>query len=216
MHVIYGGTFDPVHHGHLRLSLELKDYLAVAQVHLVPSYTPPHRGATGASADQRLRLLQLAIAGEPALAIDSRELDRGGKSFTADTLRQLRAELGPDCPLVMAVGTDAFAGFDRWRQWQEILALAHIVVVSRPGPVLDPQGVPAFLLSKHCVEHGDELKSSPCGRIVMFAPPLLDISATAIRQRLAEGHSARYLLPWQALAEIHRQGLYGACPAVEL
>jgi nicotinate-nucleotide adenylyltransferase len=207
MHVIYGGTFDPVHHGHLRLSLELKDYLAVAQVHLVPSYTPPHRGVTGASADQRLRLLQLAIAGEPALAIDSRELDRGGKSFTADTLRQLRAELGPDCPLVMAVGTDAFAGFDRWRQWQEILALAHIVVVSRPGPVLDPQGVPAFLLSKHCVEHGNELKSSPCGRIVMFAPPLLDISATAIRQRLAEGHSARYLLPWQALAEIHRQGL---------
>jgi nicotinate-nucleotide adenylyltransferase len=88
MHVIYGGTFDPVHHGHLRLSLELKDYLAVAQVHLVPSYTPPHRGVTGASADQRLRLLQLAIAGEPALAIDSRELDRGGKSFTADTLRR--------------------------------------------------------------------------------------------------------------------------------
>ena len=216
MHIIYGGTFDPVHHGHLRLGLELKDYLEVAQVHLVPSYIPPHRGETGATAAQRLQLLQLAIAGEPALAIDARELDRGGKSFTADTLRQLRAELGPDCPLVMAVGTDAFAGFDRWREWQEILGLAHIVVVSRPGPALDPKGVPAFLLSKHYLEQGSELKKSPCGRIVMFTPPLLDISATAIRQRLGAGLSVRYLLPRQALAEIHRQGLYGACHAMEL
>lgn len=215
MHAIYGGTFDPVHHGHLRLGLELKDYLGVSQVHLVPSHIPPHRGATGATAAQRLRLLQLAIAGEPALMIDSRELNRGGESFTADTLRQLRAELGPDCSLIMALGTDAFAGFDRWRQWQEILTLAHIVVVSRPGAELDPQSVPASLLAQHYLEHGEELKNSPCGRIVMFAPPLLDISATGIRQRLALGQSARYLLPRQALVEIHRQGLYGACPDAE-
>ena len=216
MHVIYGGTFDPVHHGHLRLALELGDYLGVAQVHLVPSFIPPHRGTTGASAAQRLRLLQLAITGEPALAIDQRELNRGGESVTADTLRQLRAELGASCPLVMTVGTDSFAGFDRWREWQQILTLAHIVVVSRPGPALDPHGVPASLLAQHRLDNGAELKNSPCGRILMFAPPLLDISATAIRRHLAAGHSVRYLLPESTRLEIHRQGLYSACPVAEV
>lgn len=216
MHAIYGGTFDPVHHGHLRLGLELADFLGVAQVHLVPSFTPPHREATAATAAQRLQFLQLSIAGEPMLAIDQRELHRGGESFTADTLRQLRAEIGEHCPLVMAVGTDAFAGFERWRDWQKILALAHIVVVSRPGSALDPHGIPATLLAQYRVDNVVELHTRPCGAIVMFAPPLLDISATAIRQRLAAGQSVRYLLPEPVRLEIHKQGLYGACPVAEV
>lgn len=123
MHVIYGGTFDPIHHGHLRLALEVSEALEVSQVHLVPSHIPPHRASTGASPEQRLEMIRQAIAGEPALALDEQEVHRGGASYTADTLRHIRAELGPDCPLVMVVGTDAFSSFDRWREWQEIPGL---------------------------------------------------------------------------------------------
>src|SRR5690554_3923091 len=103
MHVIYGGTFDPIHHGHLRLALEVSDALAVDRVHLVPCHIPPHRGDTGATSAQRLELIRLAIAGEERLRVDDRELQRAGASYTADTLRQLRQELGAEAPLVMVV-----------------------------------------------------------------------------------------------------------------
>ncbi|AOY90252.1 nicotinic acid mononucleotide adenylyltransferase [Marinobacter salinus] len=213
MHVIYGGTFDPVHHGHLRLALEISDRLGVDQVSLMPCHIPPHRGDTGASSGQRLRLLELAIADEPQLRIDDRELTRAGASYTADTLRQLRNELGPDEPLVMVVGTDAFAGFDRWREWQQIPDLAHIVVVRRPGPELASDGVPARLLAERSAHDPDALRAQPCGLILELDPPLLDISATGIRGRIADGRSPRYLVPDSVWLEIRRQGLYGACPA---
>ncbi|KAA1173159.1 nicotinate-nucleotide adenylyltransferase [Marinobacter salinexigens] len=212
MHVIYGGTFDPIHHGHLRLALELSDRLGVPRIHLVPCHIPPHRGETGASSAQRLRLLELAIAGESQLAIDSRELDRAGASYTADTLRQLRREVGEDEPLVMVVGTDAFAGFDRWRDWQQIPGLAHIVVVRRPGPPLDPSGKPARLLAERAAEDVSALYGKPGGLILELDPPLLDISATGIRERIGEGRSPRYLIPDPVWDEIRRMGLYGACP----
>src|SRR5690554_8106228 len=125
MHVIYGGTFDPIHHGHLRLALEVSDALAVDRVHLVPCHIPPHRGDMGATSAQRLELIRLAITGEDRLRVDDRELQRAGASYTADTLRQLRQELGAEAPLVMVVGTDSFAGFDRWQDWQQIPELAR-------------------------------------------------------------------------------------------
>ncbi|WP_040886501.1 nicotinate-nucleotide adenylyltransferase [Marinobacter santoriniensis] len=212
MHVIYGGTFDPVHHGHLRLAIELCDRLGVANVSLVPCHIPPHRGDTGASAGQRLTLLELAIRDEASLRIDDRELRRAGASYTADTLRQLRAELGPDEPLVMVVGTDAFASFDRWREWDMIPELAHIVVVQRPGPALDPDGQPAKLLAERKVSDPARLRESPAGLVLALDAPLLDISATGIRDRIAQGRSPRYLIPDGVWAEIRRQGLYGACP----
>ncbi|MBD3641033.1 MAG: nicotinate-nucleotide adenylyltransferase [Marinobacter sp.] len=212
MHVIYGGTFDPIHHGHLRLAIELCDRLEVDRVSLVPCHIPPHRGDTGASASQRLRLMELAVQGEPRLHIDDRELRRAGASYTADTLRQLRGELGPDYPLVMVVGTDAFAGFDRWREWERIPELAHIVVVRRPGPALDPGSTPARLLAGRKVEDVGSLRSAPAGCILELDPPLLDISATGIRERIAAGRSPRYLIPDSVWDEIRQQGLYGACP----
>ena len=212
MHVIYGGTFDPVHHGHLRLALEISDRLGVDYVSLVPCHIPPHRGQTGASSSQRLELLRLAVAGEPQLRIDDRELSREGASYTADTLRQLRAELGPDEPLVMVVGTDAFAAFDRWREWQQIPGLAHVVVVRRPGPALDPSSEPARLLAERGVESPEALHDSPCGCVLELDPPLLDVSATGIRERIGDGRSPRYLVPDSVWTEIRRQGLYGACP----
>ncbi|MFO7530405.1 MAG: nicotinate-nucleotide adenylyltransferase [Marinobacter sp.] len=212
MHVIYGGTFDPIHHGHLRLAIELCDRLEVERVSLVPCHIPPHRGDTGASAAQRLKLMELALQGEPRLSIDDRELRRAGASYTADTLRQLRQELGPDHPLVMVVGTDAFAGFDRWREWERIPELAHIVVVRRPGPALDPESTPARLLERRKVEGVGSLRSTPAGCILELDPPLLDISATGIRERIATGRSPRYLIPDSVWEEIRRQELYGACP----
>ncbi|MDX1598367.1 MAG: nicotinate-nucleotide adenylyltransferase [Marinobacter sp.] len=212
MHVIYGGTFDPVHHGHLRLAIELRDRLGVSEISLVPCHIPPHRGATGASSTQRLKLLQLAIADEAGLVVDDRELTRQGASFTSDTLRQLREELGEQEPLVMVVGTDAFAGFDRWREWQRIPQLAHVAVVKRPGPGLDPEGVPAKLLRDHGVSDADQLHRTPGGCFLELNPPLLDISATGIRDRILSGRSPRYLLPDSVWREIRSMGLYGACP----
>ncbi|MDO3723061.1 nicotinate-nucleotide adenylyltransferase [Marinobacter sp. chi1] len=212
MHLVYGGTFDPVHHGHLRMALEVSDRLGGEQVHLMPCHIPPHRGGTGASSEQRLRLLELAVDGEPQLVVDDRELRRGGASYTADTLRQLRAERGQDTPLAIIVGTDAFAGFDRWREWRAIPELAHIIIVRRPGYQLDAHGEPARLLAERGVSAPDALYDRPCGRLLALDLPLLDISATDIRARIGDGRSPRYLLPESVWREIRAQGLYSACP----
>src|SRR5690554_1770060 len=212
MHVICGGTFDPIHHGHLRLALEVADALAVDRVHLVPCHIPPHRNGTGATSGQRLDMIRLAIEGEPCLRVDDRELRRAGASFTADTLRQLRNELGPEQQLVMVVGTDAFAGFGQWREWRKIPELAHIVVVRRPGSELAAGSDAARLLEARRVAAPDALQRTPCGHILELEPPLLDISATGIRQRIADGRSPRYLVPDPVWQRIQAQGLYGACP----
>jgi len=216
MHVIYGGTFDPIHHGHLRLALEVCDALAVPRIHLVPCHIPPHRGDTGAGSQQRLALIRQAIAGEGALQVDDRELRRAGASYTADTLRQLRGELGPDEPLVMVVGTDAFASFDRWREWQSIPELAHIVVVQRPGADL-PEGSEADnLVRQRRAGCAQALNEQPCGLVLELDPPLLDISATGIRQRIADGRSPRYLMPDDVWRTIQTNGLYGACTSARV
>lgn len=209
MHVIYGGTFDPIHHGHLRLAIEIRERLRVASVSLVPSFVPPHREQPGATPEQRLKLLSLALENEPGLCVDDREIRREGASFTAETLRQLRDTLGPEEPLAMVVGTDAFAGFDRWRDWQEIPGLAHIVVVHRPGAPLNPGSVPAGLLRDRGLASVSALHDRPCGGMLELDPPLLDISATGIRERISAGRSPRYLFPESVWAEIQRLGLYG-------
>jgi len=211
MHIIYGGTFDPIHHGHLRLALEVCDALGVEQINLVPCHIPPHRGDTGADSEQRLGLIRLAITGERALQVDDRELRRAGASYTAETLRQLREELGPDEPLVMVVGTDAFAAFDRWREWQDIPELAHIVVVRRPGADLPAGSEAEKLVNVRRAGSCQALHDSPCGLVMELDPPLLDISATGIRERIADGRSPRYLMPDTVWQSICSQALYGVC-----
>ncbi|KPP98227.1 nicotinate-nucleotide adenylyltransferase [Marinobacter sp. HL-58] len=210
MHVIYGGTFDPIHHGHLRLAVELRERLGVPEVSLMPCHVPPHRDQPGATSEQRVALLKLAIADEPGLALDDRELGRDGASYTAETLRQVRAELGPHEPLTMVLGTDSFAGFDRWQEWQRIPELAHIVVVRRPGPGLAPGSVPERLLQERRVDSVEALYGAPCGHILELDPPLLDISATGVRERILSGRSPRYLLPDSVWQEIRHRRLYGA------
>lgn len=215
MHVIYGGTFDPIHNGHLRLAIELRERLAVPSVSLIPSHIPPHRERPGASSADRLALLQLAVANEPGLVVDDRELAREGASYSADTLRQLRQELGESEPLVMVLGSDAFASFDKWQDWQSIAELAHVVVIPRPGGQLQPDSVPAQLLAASTASNLNSLWAAPAGCFLWLELPLLDISATAIREQIHQGRSPRYLLPDKVLAEIRARGLYDCEPLTQ-
>lgn len=210
LHLVFGGTFDPVHHGHLRMAVELKERLGVSSVHLMPSKVPPHRAQPGASAQARLDLLALAVAGEPGLQVDDRELRRDSPSWTADSLQQLRDELGPSCPLAMVVGTDAFAGFDSWHDWQRIPELAHIVVIRRLGRELAAGSAPLQLQQARATDSVEALHRQPAGLVLSLELPLLDISATMVRERLAAGRSARYLVPDRVLQEIQARGLYGS------
>ncbi len=136
---LFGGTFDPIHYGHLRPLWEVKEALKFDQLRLIPSFIPPHRGKPGASAKQRLEMLRLAVADVPDYEVDERELQRGGPSYTVETLQSLRNELG-DQPLCWVMGLDAFLGLASWYQWRRITELAHIVVTQRPGSQHPTQG----------------------------------------------------------------------------
>ena len=204
---VLGGTFDPVHIGHLRSALELRERLAFEQVRLMPCHRPPHRAQPGASAEQRLRMLELALAGETELCADARELRRPGPSYTFDTLTELRAELGAHCSLSLIMGADAFAGLDTWHRWRELPQLAHIVVMARPDCPLPAEGPVAELLRALRAEPA-VLREKICGAIVPVALTPLPISATAIRELLRSGRSPRYLLPDAVWSFIREHALY--------
>ncbi|MGE7138423.1 nicotinate-nucleotide adenylyltransferase [Luteibacter sp. NPDC031894] len=187
---ILGGTFDPVHHGHLRAAWEAAEALG-AEVRLVPARTPPHRPPPVADAAGRVALLRAALTGQDRLTIDTRELERDGPSYTVDTLASLRADVGPDRPLVLLVGADAFAGLASWHLWQDLFTFAHLGVLSRPGAVPAPAGaLAAFVAGRRAPRvHG------PAGSVVDIAITPLDIAATAIRESFAAGNEPRFLLP---------------------
>ncbi len=204
---ILGGTFDPVHNGHLRLAVQLRDLLGLAQVRLIPSARPPHREAPVASPGQRAKWIRVAVAGEPGLILDSRELMRDGPSYTVDTLAELRAEL-PDTPLCLAMGDDVFAALDQWHQWERLLELAHLVVVPRPGVTTKLPPRIAKLSEKHESQDVRLLRSKLQGCIYHTQFPLLEISGSEIRELLGAGKSPRYLLPEEVLGEIQDLEVY--------
>ena len=206
---ILGGTFDPVHFGHLRTALELRQALGLAEMRLMPASLPPHREAPGSGAAHRLEMLRLAVAGEPALCVDDRELRRAGPSYSYDTLASLRQELGPARPLVMALGVDAFALLDTWHRWRELAGLASIAVISRPGAALPASGPVAELLAARRCEPA-ALAGAPAGRIALLELTPLGISATQIRTLIAAGGTPRYLLPDPVWHYILQHQLYGA------
>jgi nicotinate-nucleotide adenylyltransferase len=187
--------------------VELRERLGFEQVRLVPCHRPPHRSQPGASASQRLRMLELALAGETRLCADARELRRPGPSYTFDTLSELRAELGADCSLSLIMGADAFAGLDTWHRWRELPRLAHIVVMARPDCPLPVDGPVAELLCELRAEPA-VLREKICGAIVPVALTPLPISATAIRELLCSGRSPRYLLPDAVWSFIREHALY--------
>lgn len=207
---VFGGTFDPIHFGHLRLAEEMAEGLGLSQVRFIPAGQPPHRGAPRTAAVHRLEMVRRAIAGNPRFEVDAREVERPDPSYTVNTLTALRAELGNEQPLWLLLGADAFAGLPGWHQWQRLFALANIVVAARPGAnLMQPDGLPEELkheLSQRQVPDGSA--TGPAGSVVLQHMTALDISATRIRATLARQDSARYLLPDAVLDYIHEHQLY--------
>ena len=208
---IFGGTFDPVHIGHLRTAVELREHLDLDELRLMPSARPPHREQPGVSAEHRLAMLQLAI-GKGTLAAgllaDDRELRREGLSYTVETLAQLRGELGGDVALCLCIGMDSLVNLHTWQRWQALSDYAHIVVAARPGWHLPETGPVAQWLAGRCTDDPKLLSKSPSGRVLVEAMTLLPVSATQIREDLATGSSVRYLVPDAVIQYIHQHGLY--------
>jgi nicotinate-nucleotide adenylyltransferase len=210
---LLGGTFDPVHYGHLRFADAVRRALGLSQVRLVPARDPPHRDGPKASAADRLAMLKLAVTEFPGLVVDERELRREGKSYTVDTLTTLRREF-PDHPLLLLLGADAFRGLTTWHRWRELFDLAHLVVVERPGVDLETELPPPLLaiLRERLVADPESLLSRPAGAILRQPIAPLDVSATEIREHIARGAGAaemnRGLLPPAVLAYIDLHHLY--------
>lgn len=208
---LFGGTFDPVHYGHLRLAEEAIEQLGLAGVRWIPAGQPPHRGTPQVSAAQRLAMVERSTAGNPRFSVDPAEVEAAQASYTVLTLRRLRAQFGPAQSLVLLVGADAFAGLPTWHRWTELFALAHVAVSHRPGFPVHPDHLPPVLAECWRARWSPEvacLQQAAAGRIVSFAMTQLDISATQIRRLLANGRSPRYLLPDSVLGYIHQHHLY--------
>lgn len=209
--VLYGGTFDPVHDGHLAIARSARDALS-ATVRLMPAADPPHRAPPGASAADRVAMLRLALDDADGLALDLRELWREGRSWTVDTLRDLRAEIGARPPVALLVGADSFAGLPAWKEWEALFELAHFVVASRDGAPLagelaDPLEA---ALAGRIAASAQALRESPAGQVWFLRQPLHPNSASDIRARIAGGRPWRHLLPLAVAGYIQDHGLYGA------
>lgn len=205
---VLGGTFNPVHYGHLRSALELVEHLGLAQLRLMPCAEPPHRDTPGVSAEHRANMVELAIADEPHLVCDRRELDRSGPSYTIESLEAVRSELGEQTSLSLVMGFDAFLKLDSWYRWQDLLAVAHIVVIGRPGWQLPKEGTVADWLARHRIDSASALRAAPSGGIFIEELRPLPISSTEIRSLLQSGNSVRYLLPDEVIDYIHTHALY--------
>lgn len=210
---IFGGTFDPIHFGHLRLAQELAESIHVEEVRFIPGGTPPHRAAPQVTAQQRLDMAALAIGDNLLFKIDDREVRRSGPGYTIDTLNEIRQELGSARPMCLLLGADAFLELATWHRWHELFALAHIVIAHRPG--FPPESWPARMPEPLAREYAARLMRqpfavhlSPAGGIVTQAIAALDISASMIRDSLARGVSPRYLLPDPVLDYIRSHQLY--------
>ncbi len=214
---ILGGTFDPIHHGHLRIAQEALEQCNLAQVRFIPCGTPPHRAAPRTSAKQRLEMVLLALHGHPDFVVDAREVARTDPCYTVDTLTALRAEFGPQKPLCLILGGDAFLQLHTWHEWKRLFALAHIVVLQRAGGL--PLGnamnnADAMLKAEYrarLAPGAGVLHEAPSGAIFVADMPALEISATDIRRRCAERKSIRYLLPDAVTHFIHTHQLYLTC-----
>ena len=204
---IFGGTFDPIHHGHLRIALDAQEYLGLKQVRLIPLGQAVHREQPHASAQDRLAMVDAAIASQPNLVSDAREIERNNPSFMVDTLESLSADL-PDQTLCLLLGSDAFNGFMRWRKPEHILALAHILVMQRPGYALPDDANLRALVAEHRCDEVAALHQSPAGCIHFHSVTQLDISSSDIRKRIARGASPAYLLPRAVIEYIQQHALY--------
>jgi nicotinate-nucleotide adenylyltransferase len=204
---IFGGTFDPVHLGHLRTALEIVEEAQLGSLRFIPCAHPPHRTAPLASSGQRVEMLERAIAGVDGFSVDRREIERPGHSYTLETLASLRADLAP-AALCLIIGMDAFESFHLWHRWREILDHAHLIVAHRPGANRPRQSPQSDLLSERLVGDSRQLDGCATGAILLVPVTQLDISATALRRVIARGQSVRYLTSEPVRRYIRDNGLY--------
>lgn len=204
---LFGGTFDPIHYGHLRTAFELWQALKLAEVRFLPTGSPPHRHETYASAELRLAMVQAAVADQSAFIVDDREVRRTGLSYSVDTVTELRNE-NPDRSLCLLLGMDAFLGLPNWHRWRELLELTHVVVAHRPGWKAPTSGP----LGEVMVDRGTgsirDLHDQKSGRIYVHAVTQLEISSTELRQNLISGRDPRYLVPDPVRRIILETGCY--------
>ena len=207
---ILGGTFDPVHLGHVALAEAALERLPLGEVLWLPSGSPGHRAQPVAGAAQRLAMLRLATAGDGRFRIDDAELATTAPTYTVHSLTRLRAQLGARQPLVLLLGADSFSSLPTWLRWRELFDLAHIAIANRPGHPVRADDAPAELAAQIAGRCGrrEALGACAAGKIVSFDMPQLDISASAIRADLAAGRSVRELLPAAVVAYIEAQHLY--------
>lgn len=204
---IFGGTFDPIHYGHLRTAFEILQALRFGEIRFVPSGDPPHRGASIAKAALRFDMVSAATAAETGFVVDDCELRRNGPSYTIDTLSAMREEIS-DQPMGLILGMDAFLGLTSWHRWDELLNYAHIVVAHRPGwraPDIGPLGE---LLSEHGTHRVDDLHKHREGFIHIHAVTQLEISSTEIRDLVGAGRDPRFLMPDVVRDVIMTSGCY--------
>jgi nicotinate-nucleotide adenylyltransferase len=210
---IYGGTFDPIHYGHLRIAEELLDFTGLKRMIFVPSGAPRLRAAPAASRDHRAAMVQLAIQDNNRFSLDEREINRPGISTTVQSLREYRCELGENTALCFVLGIDAFIKIDQWSEWRMLFNLCHLIVVGRPGfvSVDDEKNLPAAIRKEYSVRHAedaDDLARQPSGCIYTARTSLLEISASHIRSLISAGKSIRYLLPESVAEYIKSNRLY--------
>jgi nicotinate-nucleotide adenylyltransferase len=207
---LLGGTFDPIHFGHLRMAEELASWLSLDRVRFIPAAMPPHRPQPRTGIRHRVEMTRLAIEGNPRFVLDMREVEHDGMSYTVETLTSLRAEVGRHSPLWLFMGVDAFLGLGTWKNWSELITLANIAVAHRPGYRLAQADALSDNLRDFLQRHQIKgvVGNHAAGQIILRPVTQLDISATAIRTAIREGSSPRYLLPDPVLDYIHTNHLY--------
>jgi nicotinate-nucleotide adenylyltransferase len=209
---VFGGTFDPIHLGHLRTGFELLQVLSLAEMRWIPVGNPGHREPPLAPAALRLEMVRAAVAGQPGFVVDDREVRRDGVSYSVDTLEALRDE-HPGRPLCLVLGMDAFLGFTGWRRWPDILALAHLVVAHRPGWERPGPGPLRELLELRGTTEAADLHAGPAGRIYVHAVTQLEISSSGLRDIITSGRDPRFLVPDPVRTIIRKTGCYAASVA---
>jgi nicotinate-nucleotide adenylyltransferase len=204
---IFGGTFDPIHYGHLRTAVELQQALRLREIRFLPAGNPPHRQQPVASAELRLRMVRAAVEGHRGFVVDDREVRKAGPSYSVETLAELRKEF-PDRSICLIVGMDAFLSLPKWHQWQELLLLSHLVVAHRPGWRAPASGPLGELLVDHGTGRIADLHDSPNGHIYIHAVTQLEISSTELRLLIASQRDPRFLMPDSVRKIIMETGCY--------
>lgn len=210
---IFGGSFDPVHHGHLAIAKAALEELDLESIRWVPTGLPGHRNAPVASPADRLAILRIALANDHRSTIDDEEMAlaaRGVATFTVNSLTRIRRELGNATALALIIGSDQFAALDTWRDWLRLFELTHVAVAERPGHAIDPSRLSAAVAGQWNRRRSHSIDDEPCGRIVQFRMPAVDVSSTAVREAIGRGEASGHLLPGEVLAYIQSHGLYAA------